>query len=122
MRAYTSMPTSEFVSQLREIACNAKASPLVIDQLDGIMDVPTADELDKELEEACGKEYDRGFAEGKAEGERNLEQAEDEAAKSIYNDAVAAIEALAHDDLSEIGLTETQIYQLVNHILWNVRP
>lgn len=122
MRAYTSMTTRDFVSQLREIACKANASSSIIYQLDRIIDVPTEDELAEELEEACGKEYDHGFVEGKVEGERNLEQAEDEAAKSIYNDAVAAIEALAHADPSEIGLTETQIYQLVNHVLWNVRP
>lgn len=38
MRAYSNMPTHEFVAQLRDIAIKAGARPLVIDQIDALAD------------------------------------------------------------------------------------
>lgn len=35
MRAYSSMPTADFIAQLRDIAIRANARPLVIDQIPG---------------------------------------------------------------------------------------
>jgi hypothetical protein len=63
MRAYSSMPTSEFIAQLRTIAINAGARPLVIDQLDAIVDAPTEDEIVERTENA--------YASGEVDGARD---------------------------------------------------
>ena len=93
MRAYTSMPTSEFVSQLREIACNAKASPLVIDQLDQITDAPD----EAELEEINAESFNDGRWEGR---------------KSQWEIDFDMLDAELTRDEQKIGLTETQIEQI----------
>ena len=60
MRAYSNMSTYDFVQQIRDIAINAKASPLVIDQIDAIVDPQT----DEEIEEQCQEREDEGHADG----------------------------------------------------------
>lgn len=47
MRAYSNMPTNEFVAQLRDIAINAGARPLVIDQIDRIIEGPSEFEIEE---------------------------------------------------------------------------
>lgn len=63
MRVYSSMPTSEFVEQLRDIAINAGARPQVIDAIDSIPDETSEDaieqRIEKAVEEAIGYESDR---------------------------------------------------------------
>ena len=114
MRVWSSMPTSEFVFQLREIAIKANARPLVIDAIDQIWFAPSQDEIDEAVEEAekCA------YQEGKEDGELRLKEAEEAAAESMYKDCIGAIEAKG----KEIGLTDEQIYKVVNHILWDCRP
>lgn len=46
------MPTSEFVYQLRTIAINARAHPLVLDQIDAIVDGPSEDEIEDQVSAA----------------------------------------------------------------------
>lgn len=70
MRAYSSMTTSEFVSQLRDIAIKANARAQVIDQIDAIVEGPTEDEVTA-LEEAA---YDKGFNDGYAERKAEEDQ------------------------------------------------
>lgn len=52
MRVYSSMPTADFVYQLRAIAINAKAHPLVLDQIDAIVNGPTDDEVEDQVSAA----------------------------------------------------------------------
>lgn len=47
MRVYSTMPDDEFIAGLRDIAISARASPLMIDKLDGLRSV---DELEREHE------------------------------------------------------------------------
>ena len=65
MRAYSNMPTHEFVAQIRDIAINAKASPLVIDQIDAIPDAYTDDEIEKQCDKARNEGYDEGRSDGR---------------------------------------------------------
>jgi hypothetical protein len=118
MRAYHNMPTSDFVAQIREIAINAKASALVIDQLDAIVDAPSEDEIDARINKAVDEAEKCAFENGKEEGEQNKENAVEDALKEQYADICAAIEAKG----KEIGLTDEQVYKVVNHILWDCRP
>lgn len=118
MRAYSSMPASEFVYQLRTIAINAKAHPLVLDQIDAVIDSPTEDEIEAQIEEAVDEAEKRCFEEGKLLGENNKDSAVEDAEAAMYDACVAAIEAKG----AEIGLTEEQIYKVVNHVLWDVGP
>jgi hypothetical protein len=118
MRAYTSMPTNEFVAQLRGIAISAKASPLIIDQLDAIVDAPSEDEINERINEAVEEAEKSSYDAGKSEGENNKDNAVDDACQELYKDICAAIEAKG----VEIGLTEEQVYKVVNHILWDCRP
>ena len=122
MRADSSMSTTDFVAQLREIAIKAGARPLIIDQLDEIIEAPSEDEIDERINEAVDEAEKGAFENGRLEGENNKDNAVADAEKEMYDACVAAIEKLATEDPSEIGLTETQLYQLVNHVLWNVRP
>jgi hypothetical protein len=57
MRAYSNMPTNEFVSQLRDIAIKANARPAVIDCIDAIVDGPTEDDIAKQISEAEDAAY-----------------------------------------------------------------
>lgn len=118
MRAYSSMPTSEFVYQLRTIAINARAHPLVLDQIDALVPPRTEDEIEEDCLKAVEKAEKRAFEEGKLEGENNKDLAVEQAKKQMHADCIAAIETKG----AEIGLTEEQIYKVVNHILWDYRP
>ena len=66
MRAYTSMPTYEFVEMLRAVAIAAKASPLVIDQIDALSDGPTEKDIEERIADAVAEAgtYDEGNADG----------------------------------------------------------
>jgi hypothetical protein len=103
MRAYSSMPAADFVYQLRTIAINAKAHPLVLDQIDALVPARTEDEIEEDCLKAVEEAEKHAF--------KDAEQA-------VYDDCVAAIEAKG----AEIGLSEDQIYKVVNHILWDCRP
>jgi flagellar biosynthesis/type III secretory pathway protein FliH len=118
MRVWSSMPTSEFVFQLREIAIKANARPLVIDAIDQIWFAPSQDEIDEQINEAVEEAEKRAYEDGKEDGELNLKKAEDAAAESMYKDCIGAIEAKG----KEIGLTDEQVYKVINHILWDCRP
>jgi hypothetical protein len=118
MRAYSNMPTSEFVAQIRDIAINAKASPLVIDQIDAIKNAPSEDEIDARINEAVDEAEEKAFENGKLEGEDNKEKAIEAACKELYKDICTAIDTKG----VEIGLTDEQIYKVINHILWDCRP
>jgi flagellar biosynthesis/type III secretory pathway protein FliH len=120
MRAYSNMPTSEFVAQLRDIAIKANARPLVIDQLDAIVDAPSEDEIAEQITEAEEIEYKRGYQEGIEEGEQNKENAIEDALKEQYKTICDAIAARGQE--KDIGLTETQVDQVINWILWDCRP
>jgi hypothetical protein len=118
MRVWSSMPTSEFVFQLREIAIKANARPLVIDAIDQIWFAPNQDEIDEQINNAVEEAEKSAYADGKEDGEANIERAEDAIAKRVYENCIGAIEAKG----KEIGLTDEQIYKVVNHILWDCRP
>lgn len=118
MRAYYNMPIEDFTAQLREIAIRANASPLIIDKIDELDDGLTQDEVDEQINKAVEEAEEKAFDDGKVEGEANVERATRAAAKEMYDDCIAAIEAKG----VEIGLTEEQVYKVVNHILWDCRP
>lgn len=118
MRAYFNMPTSEFVGQLRDIAIKAGARPQVIDCLDAITEAPSEDEIAERINEEIEIEYKRGYSEGIEEGEHNKDNAVEDALKEQYTDICKAVEAKG----KEIGLTDEQVYKVVNHILWDCRP
>lgn len=120
MRAYFNMPTSEFVSQLRDIAIKAGARAQVIDCLDAITDAPSEDEINEQVNKADDEGYARGYANGLAEGEQNKENAIDDALKEQYKTICGAIKARGEE--KDIGLTETQVDQVINWILWDCRP
>jgi len=61
MRAYSSMSTTDFVAQIRDIAIKAGARALVIAQIDAIVDGLTEDEI----EELCEEARDEGDSEGR---------------------------------------------------------
>jgi hypothetical protein len=113
MRAYFSMPTHEFVDQLRDIAIKANARPQVIDQLDAIVDAPSEEEIEEQINEAVAEAEKDAFDNGKLEGENNKENAIVDACDELYKEICDAIEAKG----TEIGLTEEQVYKVVNHIL-----
>ena len=52
IRAYYSMPSIDFIAELRDAAIRSKASPLVIDQIDSLGDI---DSLESEVEAAQTK-------------------------------------------------------------------
>jgi hypothetical protein len=118
MRAYSSMPTSDFVAQLRDIAIKAGARPLVIDQLDAIVDAPSEDEIDERINEAVDAAEKAAFGNGKEDGLADKDNAVQDAEQAMYDACVAAVEAKG----AEIGLTKEQVYKVVNHILWDCRP
>jgi hypothetical protein len=118
MRAYFNMPTSEFVGQLRDIAIKAGARPQVIDCLDAITEAPSEDEIDLQITEAVEQAEKEAFENGKLEGENDKENAIENALKEQYADICKAIEAKG----KEIGLTDEQVYKVVNHILWDCWP
>jgi hypothetical protein len=118
MRVYSSMPTEDFVFQLRQIAIGANASPLVIDQIDAIVAAPTEEEIADRIEEAELAEFRRGYDEGKDEGLADKDNAVEDACKELYAGICKAIEAKG----KEIGLSDELIYKVVNHILWDCRP
>lgn len=94
MRAYLSMLPSEFAYQLRTIAINAGARAAVIDQIDAILDAPSEDET-----------------------ETRIEEAKEEAFEALYAASMNAISDRALD----IGLTGTQLEQILE-LLETVRP
>ena len=118
MRAYTNMSTGDFMAQLRDIAINAGGNPLIIDQIDAIVDAPSEEEIDERINQAVEEAERNAYDNGVAEGEQNKENAADDAATEMYKACCAAIEARG----VEIGLTDEQVYKVVNHILWDVRP
>lgn len=52
MRAYHSMPMQDFVQQIYEIAVKAGARPLVLDKIEELHTVPSAQEIEDEKAEA----------------------------------------------------------------------
>lgn len=117
MRAYSSMATSDFVAQLRDIAIKAGARALVIDQIDAIVEGPTQEEIDKQIEAEVEAAERASYDEGHRKGELGKELAVEDAEEAMHKACIAAIEARG----AEIGLDEQQIFKLVNHILWDVR-
>lgn len=115
MRAYSSMPTEDFIYQLRTLAIGAKASPLVIDQIDAIVAGPTEDEIDERINEAVESAKDEAYDDGYKEGEANKEEEIAKACKALYTDICAAIEKRGGE--KDIGLTEIQIDQVINWIM-----
>jgi hypothetical protein len=118
MRAYSNMPTNEFVAQLRDIAIKAGARPLVIDQLDAIVDAPSQDEIDEQINDAVEEAEKAAFENGREDGLADKDNAVEDAEKEMHAACCAAIEAKGE----EIGLTKEQVYKVVNHILWDCRP
>jgi hypothetical protein len=118
MRVWSSMPTSEFVFQLREIAIKANARPLVIDAIDQIWFAPSQDEIDEQINDAVEQAEKQAYEDGKDDGLQDKDHAVEQAEKEIHESCVKAIEAKG----KEIGLTDEQIYKVVNHILWDCRP
>jgi hypothetical protein len=118
MRAWFNMPTEEFVFQLRDIAIKSNARPQIIAAIDDIWFAPSQDEIDEQINEAVEQaekvSWDEGHDEGLADKAKAVEQAE----KEMHEACVAAIEAKG----KEIGLTDEQVYKVVNHILWDCRP
>ena len=64
MRAYSNMTTAEFVAQLRDIAINAGARALVIDQIDALGEGSAEDEIAQLVSEAGEQAFKDGHAEG----------------------------------------------------------
>lgn len=95
MIAYHNQPIHEFINQLRDIAISAKARASVIDQLDALILIPGEDEIAADKDNAV-----------------------EDAEKAIYKACCDAIEAKGKD----IGLTNEQVFQVINHILWDCRP
>lgn len=118
MRAYFNMPTHEFVGQLRDIAIRANARTAVIDCIDAIIDAPSQDDIDEQINEAVEEAEKKAFANGEESGKADLANAVGDAETEMYASCVAAIEAKG----AKIGLTDEQIYKVVNHILWDCRP
>ena len=83
MRAYSAMPTSEFIAQLRDIAINANARPQVIDQIDAILDGPT----EEEIEEREAKAAEEGKADAYKEWREAIFQAVDTLDSADLRDA-----------------------------------
>lgn len=83
MKAYSSMPSGEFIDQIRNALIRANAGPLVIDAVDKLHELKTQEEFDEEREEIVA-EYDRGH---------------DDAQKTIdkLEDRVAELEAQLED-------------------------
>jgi len=118
MRAYSSMTTAEFVAQLRDIAIKAGARALIIDQIDAIVPGSTQEEIYEQIDEAVAEARKDAFEEGRADGLQGKDDAVEAAENEMYTACIAAIEARG----AEIGLDEQQIYKIVNHILWDMRP
>lgn len=71
MRAYHSMPTSEFVDQLQDIAIKAGAKPLVMDQLETLRN-QDPNEVERATLKRCEDEWDSALG----AIEDNLDRAE----------------------------------------------
>jgi hypothetical protein len=119
MRAYSSMPTSEFVAQLRDIAIKAGARALVIDQIDAIVDAPSEEEIEQRINEAVDEAEKLGFEAGEFKGESNKETAIADALQEQYDDICEAIRLRGQE--KDIGLTETQLERILE-LLEQVRP
>lgn len=89
MRAYSNMQTEDFVYQLRQIAIDAKASPLVIDQIDNLA-AYNQDEVDKECEAA----FEKG------------EEAERDEWRGRLDDAIASVDDMDFDDPQRAALVK----------------
>ena len=94
------MSTSDFVAQLREIAINARAPALVIDQIDAIVEGPGEDEI----EDRCEAARDEGISDGR-----------DTQWEICFDMLEAKLNA------GYLGLTETQIEQ-IRELMLGVRP
>ena len=118
MIAYHNQPIHEFINQLRDIAINAKARASVIDQIDALILIPSEDKIAADIEAAEYAAEKRGFEAGREDALADKANAVEDAEKAIYKECCDAIEAKGKD----IGLTDEQIYKVVNHILWDCRP
>lgn len=116
--ARSNMTRREFTDVLRFRAIADGAPTQFIDLVDELAACPSEDEIADQITKAGEAEYSRGFDLGYADGEANKKEAVEGGEKTIYEECIAAIEAKG----VEIGLTEEQIYKVINHILWDCRP
>ena len=84
MKAYSAMPSSEFIGLLRDAAINSKAPPAVIDQIDSLGSVQ---DLEAELEKISGELV-------------SMEQDRDDLREELAN----LLEALADSDIDHVPL------------------
>jgi hypothetical protein len=104
MRAYTSMPTNEFVAQLRDTAIKANAPPAVIDAIDAIVEGPDEDEIEARIDKA-------------------VDDATDGVRENQYERCVVALNAgiITRKGKPLLGLTMEQVEELQG-IMDKVKP
>jgi hypothetical protein len=77
-----------------------------------------AERANPEIKRTKEEAEKKAFANGEESGKADLANAVGDAETEMYASCVAAIEAKG----AKIGLTDEQIYKVVNHILWDCRP
>jgi len=108
----------DFVEWLRYAAIDGGMPTAFIDCVDRILVAPSEDEIADQINEAVEKAEKAAFENGKEEGLEEKDRAVEIAEREMYKTCCDAIEAKG----AEIGLTEEQVYKVINHILWDCRP
>ena len=96
MHVYSSMPTQDFIAQIRDIAIRAGARPLVIDAIDAINEAPSESEIEDREERAA--------EEGRADACKEWLRAKDHAIRCLDDvempdEAYKAVLAILEDML-----------------------
>lgn len=108
----------ETLDWLRYKAIDGGMPSLFIDAIDNILLAPSEDEIADQINQAVEEAEKKAFNNGHADGVADKDNAVEDAEKAMYKACVEAIEAKG----TEIGLTDEQVYKVINHILWDVRP
>jgi hypothetical protein len=108
----------DFIEWLRYAAVEGGMPTQFIDCIDRMHCAPSeyeiADQINAAVEDAEKSAFENGREDGLADRDRAVEAAE----VAMHKNCCNAIKAKG----AEIGLTAEQIYKVVNHILWDIRP